>query len=204
MTKNEKKRNWTFVAYPESLPEDWINSVQKTGLPFAVSPLHELDKDPTEENKKPHYHVILCFDGPTTYAVVKSITDSIKQPIPQPLQSVKGMYRYFTHKDNADKHQYDEKDIKLYNGFCVSDYEQFTKKEINEIKIKLINLIIENHITEYSELIEHLLKSELYNELDISCTHTLFFDKFITSRRHKELNYSNNIKTVNIQTGEIK
>jgi hypothetical protein len=179
-----KKRIWSFVAYPESLPGDWIEKIQKTGLPFSVSPLHDSDKDPTEENKKSHYHVILSYDGPVTYNQVKKLTDELNQPIPQPLNSVKGMYRYFTHKDNPDKFQYDEKDIKSYNGFCISNYEQFTKTEIMQYIIKIQQMIRDYNITEYSELMDILIDNQMTDEFYIASTHTLFFDRYVSSRRH--------------------
>ena len=103
---NIKKRNWAFVLYPESAPADWLERLQATGLPGAISPLHDKDIDPTGIPKKPHYHVILCYAGPTSYNVVKSLTDSLNQPVPQALEQVKGYYRYLTHMDNPDKYQY--------------------------------------------------------------------------------------------------
>ena len=66
----QKARYWSFVAYPESLPSDWKDTLTRTGLPIAISPLHDKDINPNGEAKKAHYHVILCFDGPTTYSVV--------------------------------------------------------------------------------------------------------------------------------------
>ena len=41
MAKNVKKRNWAFVLYPESAPENWREELQKTGLQCAISPLHD-------------------------------------------------------------------------------------------------------------------------------------------------------------------
>ena len=38
---NIKKRNWAFVLYPESAPADWLERLQATGLPGAISPLHD-------------------------------------------------------------------------------------------------------------------------------------------------------------------
>ena len=35
-----KGRNWAFVMYPESMPQNWFERLEKTGLPFAISPLH--------------------------------------------------------------------------------------------------------------------------------------------------------------------
>ena len=125
-TKNVKKRNWAFVAYPESLPTDWKEQLQATGLQVAISPLHDRDVDPTGELKKPHYHVILCYAGPTSYNVVKGLTDSLKGPIPQPLEQVRGYYRYFTHMDNPEKYQYSPDTIETINGFSIMDFVELT------------------------------------------------------------------------------
>ena len=57
-----KKRNWTFVLYPESAPADWREQLQKTGLLCAISPLHDRDVNPDGEVKKAHYHVILIYE----------------------------------------------------------------------------------------------------------------------------------------------
>lgn len=122
MAKNIKKRNWAFVLYPESAPADWREQLQKTGLQCAISPLHDKDMNPDNTPKKPHYHVILTYSGPTSYNVVKALTDGFNQPIPQALEQVRGYYRYLTHKDNPEKAQYDEREIKTINGFNIADF----------------------------------------------------------------------------------
>ena len=64
----------------------------KTGLQCAISPLHDKDMNPDNTPKKPHYHVILTYSGPTSYNVVKALTDGFNQPIPQALEQVRGYY----------------------------------------------------------------------------------------------------------------
>lgn len=49
-----RKRNWAFVAYPESLPKNWQEILTQTGLPVAISPLHDKDVNPDKTVKKPH------------------------------------------------------------------------------------------------------------------------------------------------------
>ena len=83
-----KKRNWGAVIYPESAPEDWKEILKLKGLTFAVSPLHDKDIDPTGEKKKPHYHIIICFPGPTTDTTVNQIMKELNQPIAIPLEKV--------------------------------------------------------------------------------------------------------------------
>lgn len=183
---NLKKRNWTFLVYPESAPEDWRDTLMQTGLPFAVSPLHEFDVEPTGEIKKAHYHIILCYPGPTTYSNVLSICDSLSQPIPKPLESVRGMYRYFTHKDNPDKYQYDEKDITTFNSFNILDFVDMTRSEINAIKFRLTALIKENNFTEYKDFINFVMSEGNAEEFDVASSHTLYFNSYIRSNRFGE------------------
>lgn len=183
--KNVKKRNWAFVLYPESAPENWKELLQLTGLQCAISPLHNKDIDPTGEVKKEHYHIILCYSGPTSYNVVKGLTDSLNQPIPQALEQIRGYYRYLTHKDNPDKYQYDEKDIEPLNGFNIYDFIELTKSEVGEIKRMLHCLIRKENFVEYADLLDYLLDNEMFSEYDVASNNTLFFDKLLTSRRHK-------------------
>ena len=68
--------------------------------------MHDRDTNPTGEPKKPHYHVIVSYEGPTTYSNVEKLTARLNQPIPQPLEQVRGYYRYLTHEDNPEKAQY--------------------------------------------------------------------------------------------------
>ncbi len=179
-----KKRNWTFVLYPESAPEDWREQLQKTGLLCAISPLHDRDVNPDGEVKKAHYHVILCYSGPTSYDVVKRLTDSLSQPIPQPLEQVRGMYRYFTHKDNPDKAQYCDDDISTINGFDIRDFVELTGTEIDNIKRSIQSLILELNITEYSVLMDYLLSYDNPDYYSVAASNTLFFNTYLSSRRN--------------------
>ncbi|MDK9844916.1 Rep family protein, partial [Staphylococcus equorum] len=40
MTKQiTKARNFTFIIYPDSIPEDWELCLEKLDVPMAISPL---------------------------------------------------------------------------------------------------------------------------------------------------------------------
>lgn len=182
-----KKRHWAFVAYPESLPNDWLDQLEQTGLQCAISPLHDSDVDPNGERKKPHYHIILCYSGPTALSVVSRFTRSLGQPNPRGLESVRGYYRYLTHKDNPDKHQYDERQIKCLNGFDIRDFVEMSRTEVLEIKTRIVDFIRQNDITEYSDLIDMLYDADMMVEWDTASCHTLFFEKYIASRRYNQM-----------------
>ena len=184
MAENLKKRNWTFVLYPESAPEDWREQLQKSGLMAAISPLHDKDLNPTGEAKKAHHHILLVYSGPTTYNSVAKFTASLNATIPQALESVRGMYRYFTHKDNPEKYQYDESEILGVNGFNIADLVELTKSEVNELKRSILTIVREADIIEYADLIDFLVDNEMLVEYDIAVNNTFFFNSYIASRRN--------------------
>lgn len=190
MAENVKKRNWTFVLYPESAPADWQERLKISGLMVAISPLHDKDINPTGESKKAHYHILLVYSGPTTYNSVAKFTASLNATIPQALESVRGMYRYFSHKDNPEKYQYDERDIITLNGFNIADLIELSKSEVNEIKTNILKLVRELSIVEYADLVDFLIDNEMHTEYDVAINNTFFFNSYIASRRH---GYSTNI-----------
>jgi hypothetical protein len=44
-----KSRNFAFIIYPDSLPEDWKAQLETLGIPMAISPWHDRDRN---ERKK--------------------------------------------------------------------------------------------------------------------------------------------------------
>lgn len=179
---NKKARYWTFLAYTDSLQVDLYNWLIEEGLTFAISPLHDKDIDITGEPKKPHYHVLLEFPGPTTYKNVKeNICDRLGQPIPKIVMSIRGAYRYLTHMDNPEKAQYNDKDIQKSPTFELV----LTKTEITTIKILVIDDIREHRITEYFDLLDYYRKLGDYDRLDIVANNTIFFNTYLASYRAK-------------------
>ena len=181
-----KKRNWAFVLYPESAPKDWREQLQRTGLQCAVSPLHDRDINPTGEPKKPHHHVILCYNGPTSYSVVCRLTNGqLGQTIPQPLEQIQGYYRYLTHDDNPEKAQYAKEDIERINGFNIRDYVELSKSEVVRIKREVQAFIRDNNVVEYAQLMDLLMDAgeSMADHYEVACSNTLFFDRYLGSRR---------------------
>ena len=184
--RNEKKRNWAFTIYPDSVPGNWRDVLQQTGLQCCVSPLHDSDVNPDGTPKKPHWHVILVYGtGPTTFNVVKTLTDKLNGTIPIPLDQIKGYYRYLTHKDNPEKAQYDEADVKTVNGFNIRDYVELTTSEVNKIKLDITRFVEENDIREYSDLLRELDIKNRFDMWDVAANNTIFTDTYIRSRRYK-------------------
>ena len=41
--EDTRSRLWVFVAYPESLPENWLDIIADWHVPCCISPLHDKD-----------------------------------------------------------------------------------------------------------------------------------------------------------------
>lgn len=191
--KQTKKRNWAIVAYPESLPENWEQTLIETGLPISISPLHDADvNEGTGELKKPHYHIILCYPGPTTFNTVNELAESLNAPIPKPIESVKGAYRYQTHQDNPEKAQYKKEDIKNLNGFDPADFIELTSAELRKLTKKCLEIIEDKGLYEYADLVDLLNnisdeeeEIEAGDLFDFATSHTVFLNNYLKSRRYK-------------------
>lgn len=177
-------RSWAFVIYPESMPENYEEIITETGLPFAISPLHDKDLDPTGEPKKPHYHCIVYYENATTLKNVKeNVCERLNGTIPLKLESMRGMYRYHIHLDNPEKYQYDDRDRKFYNGFDIDMASKLTKTEIDKLINEILDFIEDNNVVEYRDLV-FMLKG--YPEMkSVACNNTVLFNTYIKSKRHK-------------------
>ena len=182
-----KKRNWTFVLYNDSCAKDWEEYLISTGVPFAYA-YHDKDLTEIGEKKKEHYHVLICFDGPITYTNALTYAERVgaANNVIQPAGSVRGIVRYFCHKDNPDKYQYEEDIIQCRNGFDPSDYFALTVTQTKALKRKVTNFIRDNDIYEYADLIDLLMDSDLGDMYDIASQNTFYFTQYIKSRRNIE------------------
>lgn len=180
---NSKERYWTFVVYPESVFPEWKEYLQSLGLQCAISPLHNKDINANGEIKKEHFHVLVCFNGPTTYNKVKTlICDYIGSTIPQRVLSCKGMIRYFTHKDNPEKAQYDDSDIITLNGLDLKQFTDLTTSQILFIKKEIIKYINENNINSYNKLVNiYAYDSSMSDFFQVLSNNTIFFNTYIKS-----------------------
>lgn len=186
-----KERYWTFILYPESAPDNWKEYLQQTGVQFAISPLHDKDTNADGEKKKPHYHIVGFWSGPTTYQRVSEITENLNCPIPQRVMQPIGAIRYLTHKDNPEKYQYDERDIQTINGLDIKDINGLTKTMVEDIKRSIIRLSKELKITEYSTMYDWLDDNDMIDMMDVLSNHTMFFNAYFKSKHFREVEKNN-------------
>lgn len=183
----QRCNNWSFVAYPESLPPNWEDIINQHHISWFCSPLHDADLNADESEKKPHYHIIFNFETLKSYEQVIEITKGeLNSTVPQIVKSMRGYIRYFLHLDNPEKTQYKLEDIRCFGGADYSTYLEPTKSDRNRIYDEIIDWIEENDITEFCDLSTYARNNEpewrslLYNNS------TLFFATYINSRRNKK------------------
>lgn len=149
-----RTRNFATVVYPESAPENWLEILAESFVPAFVSPLHDLDQNPTGEKKKEHYHVVLMFDSVKTLDQARDITESIGGVGCEKVNSIRGYARYLCHLDNPEKAKYDTNDVKCFGG---SDYYSvigLVTDKYAAIK-DMIAFCRTNEIDSYSDLLEY-------------------------------------------------
>lgn len=183
--KDERTRNWTFIVYPESAPENWRELIDGMHVPWIESPLHDKDVNPDGEIKKAHWHVLIFFDGKKSFNQVKKITDNINSPIPEPCVNSKGMVRYFAHLDNPEKFQYSKNDILSHCGADVTKFLTSSGGDKLKLLAEMQDWIDENDCMEFSDLARYA-KSERFDDwYEIIATQsTIFLNTYIRSNRH--------------------
>lgn len=182
--KDDRYRNWVFIVYPESAPENWKDIIDDFHIPWACSPIHDKDINPgTLELKKPHYHVLLAFEGKKSYDQVLEFTVLVNGTVPQRVQSLRGMVRYFAHLDNPEKYQYSITDIKCFGGFDVNSALLPTSSEEQQILHEIRDFIRDSDIFDFDVFMNFC---DDHGKEDwawcASKTSTLFVTAYINSR----------------------
>ncbi|NLD20358.1 MAG: replication protein [Clostridiales bacterium] len=181
-----RTRNWTFILYPDSAPENWQYIISSFHIAWASSPLHDSDLNGDGSEKKPHWHVLLAYDGVKTYEQVLAITQMCNGTIPNKVHSTKALIRYFAHLDNPDKHQYTTSDIQCFNGFDISIYLKPTSSERYIIIREILQFIDDNYIIEYQDLINYAMKEHFDDWFPVLCDNSSYICcQYIKSQRHR-------------------
>lgn len=191
--KDERVRNWTFVVYPESAPENWRESIDELHVPWVESPLHDKDVNPDGEIKKAHWHIALFFNTKKSYEQILEITESVKGTVPQKIENAKGMIRYFVHMDNPEKYQYSKSDLIAHGGADIAKYLTVNGGDHLKILAEMQEWIDETDCTEFSDLARYAVKERMEDWYPVIATQsTLFLNTYIRSKRHSKKNDEEN------------
>ena len=215
----DKARYFTFLLYPESIPNDWEMRLESIGVPIAISPLHDKDKSDVEgqEYKKAHYHVIYVAKNPVTadsvrFKIKGLLGDKSVALVKIIVTSIENMYLYLTHESKdalaKSKYKYSRKDIKLINNFDIDRYITLDVEDKDDMLNEVCDLIDEHDLAHMRELRRfvrndgteyNLASMKVINSVLRSHTGLLrlYFDAVYQERRYGRSDYDK-------ETGEIK
>lgn len=147
-----RTRNFATVVYPDSAPEDWQELLVQQFVPAMVSPLHDMDTNPGGEPKKPHYHVVICFDSVKTMEQAREVCDVIGGVGCEPVKSLRAYTRYLCHLDNPEKVRYPVEDVLQYGG---ADFYGIIECVVDRYTAiaEIMDFCDENHIYSFRELL---------------------------------------------------
>lgn len=155
---DSRSTTWTFLVYPESAPDNWLDILKGLHVPFILSPLHDKDiKDKTTgELKKTHYHCIIKFKSKKSFTQVKNdVCDNLNGPIPQPVVDFAMMVRYLAHLDDPEKYQYNIEDIQVYGNIDVKEYIYSKRDYQYEVLKEILDFCQKYDIQEFSTIINY-------------------------------------------------
>lgn len=179
-TKDNRVRNYACVVYPDSAPDNWLSIIAESKIPVIISPLHDKDLNPTGEPKKPHYHVVVAYEGKKSPEQVKSFFDSFCGVGLEVVQSLRGYARYLCHLDNPEKAQYSVEDVRSFGIDYIATIGLPTDKykAIGE----MIDWVEANDISSFAELMV-FARSQKYDWFRVLCdSSTLVMKEYIKSR----------------------
>lgn len=189
---DERTRNWTFILYPESAPENWLDILNDMHIQFIVSPLHDKDKEPGtegEEFKKAHYHIVLKFQTKKSYEQICEITNQLNCPIPKRVHDFQTIVRYLCHLDHPHKYQYPTSEIQSFGGIDIEEYLTPLSAMRHMYIRQMIDYVEENDITEFRDLVWYARQyrnDDWLNLLMDNCSN--FMNLYIKSRRNGKYN----------------
>lgn len=215
----DKARYFTFLLYPESIPEDWEMKLESIGLPIAISPLHDKDLSEVEgqKYKKAHYHVIYVAKNPVTadsvrLKIKRALGEKSVAKVQIVVQSIENIYLYLTHESKdaiaKNKVKYAKSDIKLLNNFDIDRYITLDVEAKDDLLNEICDLIDDYDIANMRELRRFIRNKG--NELNLPSmkilnsvlrSHTglirLYFDAVYQERKYGRSDFDK-------ETGEIK
>lgn len=164
-----KSKYFCCVLYPDSKTYDFnkiIKSLAEEHFTFAVSPIHDRDVESDGSLKKAHFHLLIAYSSATTLNNIRCWLNACGMPECD-LHSVRvcasavGYYRYLTHKDNPQKAQYADKDIRVFNDFD-EIFKKFANTETEKIDklVRIFQIVDEINTISFHALIQYLMLNE--------------------------------------------
>lgn len=164
-----KSKYFCAILYPDSSTYDTdklIKALAEEHLTFAVSPIHDRDVEDDGSPKKSHFHLLLSYSSATTLNNIRDWFNICGMPNSD-LHSVRvcasgaGYFRYLTHKDNPEKAQYNDKDIRIFNDFdeVLKKFSKTASDKLGDL-VRIFQIVDELDTVSFHSLVQYLMLNE--------------------------------------------
>lgn len=185
-TSDNRVRNWSFILYEDSAPENWRELLDDMHIEWIESPWHDKDINANGEPKKKHKHILLLFAGKKSYEQIKEITDSLNCPIPERCHNSRALVRYMAHLDNPEKAAYSVSDIIAHGGVDLAEMLRPSSSERYTIIREMIDYVRSAGITEFQDLMDYAAEERFEDWFPLLCDSCAFIiGQYIKSQRHR-------------------
>lgn len=187
LSKDRRARNFATVVYPESAPTDWFDTLRDQHIPAFVSPLHDRDALKDGTPKKPHYHVMVMFDGKKSTEQVREMFQLFGGVGVEVVGSMRGYARYLCHLDDPDKAPYSLDDVTQVAG---ANYAEIIGLAIDKrTAIAEMQEYCQLHnVIEFSALMDYAAENRPDWHSVLCSAGTVVMSAYLASRRYQAKN----------------
>lgn len=182
-----KSRYWCGICWIENMVEEWREIIGDVyGLPGFYG-LHDKDVDSKGVPRKPHAHVTLCWDGPTTRKNAKEVFNLLSAPgkvccsTANFVPAMRGCFDYAIHDTDTarkqGKYQYPETARVTFNGFEIGFFEHLSAEEKDRMSYDIAKLIGERKIEEMETLRQIIFNEYDFRYFQVFKNQNAFFDR---------------------------
>lgn len=175
---NSKSRYWWAVLYTENMKKNWQDEIDElVQVPYCYC-VHDKDVDAKNDQRKEHVHLILCWEGPTTYKkaldVFSELSAEGKDAVNtcQNVINIRHCYDYLIHNtktcEKKKKHLYSVDERIEGNNFEIGNYEQIGIVQKREMLKELQKWVMKKKFTNFADLTSEILEMDpIYYEIYI-------------------------------------
>lgn len=142
--KEYRGRNFATVVYSE----ESLQLLRDLHIPCFISPCHDKDINPTGEPKKPHWHVLINYEGVKSEEQVRRDISEFGGVGCEIVKSNRAYARYLCHLDNPEKARYNINDVQNVGGL---DYINIINSVADEIACleEICDYLLVNNISNF-------------------------------------------------------
>lgn len=179
-----RSRCWATILYEESVLPEWQEYLAETHIQAFCSPLHDKDKDKEGNPKKPHYHLMMMFEGKKSESQLSDILYDLKAVGLKNVMSIRGYARYLCHldEDESVKAHYNPADVKCFAG---ANYQKYLEDE-NDSIVDLSNVISQikdSKVRYFADFVDE--NYDCIETMNVLRSNTYFICEYIKSKREK-------------------